>query len=275
MEISEWSWTSPDGLTMASRQWAPAGTPKATVALVHGLGEHIGRYEHVGAAFAEHGYALLGFDLRGHGRSGGPRGHTPTYEALMGDITAFLAQVQARLPGLPRFLYGHSLGGNFVINYGLRCPADLRGIIATAPWLELSFQPPAAQVRLARIMNRLAPAFSQNNGLKTSGLSHDQAVVSAYDHDPLVHEKITARLFLSTYESGLWAMQHAAEFPLPLLLMHGSDDPITSPKASQAFAEKAGDKVTFKSWPGLFHEIHNEAAQADVFKTMLTWLDQH
>jgi alpha-beta hydrolase superfamily lysophospholipase len=275
MKISEWTWESFDGLDMYGRGWVPQGQPKAVIVLVHGHGEHVGRYEHVAAAMVEKGYALFGFDLRGHGKSGGPRGHTPAYDALMDDISAFFKQVDERYANLPHFLYGHSLGGNLVLNYALRRKPDLRGVIATGPWLELAFQPPAAQVRLGRLMNGIAPGFTQHSKLDTAGLSHDQTVVSAYQNDPLVHDKISARLFVAIYESGLWALEHAAEFPMPLLLMHGAADPITSAKASREFAERAGDKVTLKVWEGLYHEIHNEPEKAQVFKVMLDWLEKH
>ena len=275
METFEWNWKSFDDLDMYACGWAPKGKPKAVICLVHGHGEHIGRYEHAGAALTEKGYALLGFDLRGHGKSGGPRGHTPSYDALMDDIAAFSQQTDERYPGLPRFLYGHSLGGNLVLNYALRRKPDLRGVIATGPWLKLAFDPPAAQVTLGRLMNGIAPGFTQHSKLNTKGLSHDQAVVSAYENDPLVHDKISARLFVSIYESGLWALEHAAEFPLPLLLMHGSADPLTSAKASQEFASKAGDKVTLKVWDGLYHEIHNEPEKEQVFAYMLNWLGRY
>ncbi|MGD0752180.1 MAG: lysophospholipase [Anaerolineales bacterium] len=275
MEISEWKWKSLDGLEMYARAWAPLGHPKAAIMLVHGHGEHVARYDHVAAALAEKGYAMLGFDLRGYGKSGGPRGHTPSYGALMDDIASFSQQTELRYAGLPRFLYGHSLGGNLVLNYALRRKPDLLGVIATGPWLRLAFDPPASQVTLGRLMNGIAPGFTQHSKLNTQGLSHDQAVVAAYENDPLVHDKISARLFVAIYESGLWALEHAAEFPLPLLLMHGAADPITSAKASQEFAQKAGNKVTLKVWDGLYHEIHNELDKAEVFKVMLDWLGKH
>jgi acylglycerol lipase len=275
MDSFEWTWKSFDRIDMASRGWTPEGKPKAVVALVHGHGEHVGRYAHVAAALTAQGYVLMGFDLRGHGKSGGPRGHTPSYAALMDDIAAFLDQVEERYPGLPRFLYGHSLGGNLVINYALRRKPDLCGVIATGPWLKLAFEPPAAQVTLGKLMNGIAPGFTQHSNLNTKGLSHDAAVVTAYENDPLVHDKISARLFVEIYNTGLWALEHAAELSLPLLLMHGSADPITSAKASQEFAAKAGEMVTLKIWPDMYHEIHNESAQAEVFKTMLAWLDSH
>ncbi len=274
MDTFEWTWKSTDGLEMFARGWTPGARPKAAIALVHGHGEHSGRFEHVAAALTGAGYALLGFDLRGHGRSGGSRGHTPSYDALLDDIAVFLAQVQKRFPGLP-FLYGHSLGGNLVLNYALRRKPDLRGVIATSPWLKLSFQPPAAQLVLARMMNGIAPGFTQNSGLNVNGLSHDRAVVDAYVNDPLVHEKISARLYLSMHESGLWALEHAYDFTLPLLLMHGSADPITSAEASREFAARAGKTAELKIWDGMFHETHNEPQKAQVLQAMRDWLDAH
>jgi alpha-beta hydrolase superfamily lysophospholipase len=273
METFEWTWKSSDGLEMYSYGWVPKGKPQATIVLVHGHGEHIGRYAHVGAALTEKGYALLGFDLRGHGKSGGLRGHTPCYDALMDDISAFFVQVDGRYPNQPRFLYGHSLGGNLVLNYALRRKPDLKGVIATGPWLKLAFNPPAVQVMLGRLMNGIAPGFTQASNLETAALSHDTAVVTAYENDPLVHSKISARLFVSIYESGLWALEHAAEFPLPLLLMHGTADRLTSSEASKEFAEKAGKKVTLRLWDGWYHEIHNEPEKAEVFKVMLDWMN--
>jgi len=273
MDTFDWTWKSSDGLDMAARGWAPLDRPKAVVALIHGHGEHVGRFAHVAAALNARGYALLGYDLRGHGRSGGPRGHTPSYEALMDDIAAFLGQVQDRYTGLPRFLYGHSLGGNLVINFALRRKPELRGVVATGPWLRLAFKPPAIQVTLGRIMNGIAPGFTQSSKLDARGLSHDAAVVRAYQNDPLVHDKVTVRLFVEINDSGEWALEHAAELTLPLLLMHGAADPITSSRASREFAERAGAKVTLKVWPDLYHEIHNESQQAEVFKVILDWLD--
>lgn len=276
MNTYELHWQSRDGLNLYARGWEPEGThPKAVVCLVHGHGEHVGRYAQVGQALGAAGYALLGFDQRGHGRSAGPRGHTPSYQALLDDIALLLEQAASRYPGLPRFLYGHSMGGNEVLNFALRRKPDLSGVIATGPWLRLAFEPPAVKVTLGRLMNRLFPAFAQKSGLETSALSRDPAVVQAYETDPLVHEQISARLFVEMYTAGLWALEHATEFPLPLLLMHGSADRLTSADASREFAQRAGAKVTLRIWEGFYHEIHNEPEQADVFQAMIGWLDAH
>ncbi len=273
MKTVELSWQNKKGLKFYVLGWEPDRDLKAVVATIHGLGEHMGRYAHVGEAFGKAGYALVGFDLRGHGRSEGARGHTPSYAALLDDTAEFLDWLRARYPGKPLFLYGHSLGGNLVLNYALQRKSSLAGVISTAPWLKLAFQPPRAQVVLGRLMNGIAPGFTQKSGLETAALSRDPAVEKAYVSDPLVHDKISARLFVGLYDSGAWALEHAAEFPLPLLLMHGSLDRLTSPDASRLFAERAGKKVTLRIWEGYFHEIHNEPEKAQVLKVMTDWID--
>lgn len=273
MKTLEWRWKSFDGLDMFAQGWAPDNDPKAVVCLVHGLGEHVGRYAHVGAAFAAAGYALLGFDLRGHGKSGGPRGHTPSYDALLDDMAAFIQQTKERFSGRPCFIYGHSMGGNLVVNYALRRKPDLGGVIATDPFLKLAFAPPAIKVALGRFMNNIAPGFTQANGLETKALSRDPKVVEAYVNDPLVHDKISARLFVGLFDSGQYAFNRPSEFPLPMLLMHGTADRLTSAEASRQFGAAAPKYVTTRLWEGYFHEIHNEPEQVEVLKAMVSWLD--
>jgi alpha-beta hydrolase superfamily lysophospholipase len=273
MSTIEWTWKSRDGLELAARGWTPEKT-KAIVCLVHGHGEHIGRYRHVGEALAKAGYMLLAFDLRGHGLSGGQRGHAPSYESLMDDISDLLTEARKRYPGLPMFLYGHSMGGNQVINYTLRHPEDLKGVIATGPWLRLAFEPTAVKLTLAKVMNSIAPSFSQPSGIEQAALSRDPEIVSAYAADPLVHDKVSARLFTVLHANGLWALEHAADLKIPLLLMHGSADRLTSLVASKEFAAAAGSKITLRIWDGFYHEVHNEPEKAEVIKAMIDWLDQ-
>ena len=273
METFEWKWNSRDGIELVSLGWKPA-SPKAVVVLIHGHGEHINRYQHVAEALTNAGYAMQAFDLRGHGRSAGNRGHTPSYEHLMNDITDFISDAQKRYPGLPVFLYGHSMGGNQVINYALKTPGILKGVIATGPWLKLAFDPPAAQVMVAKLLNGIAPSFSLASGLSQSALSRDLEVVKKYAADPLVHDKISVRLYTSMYGNGLWALEHAADLKIPMLLMHGSADGLTSAAASEEFAKKAGKLVTLRIWEGFYHEIHNEPEKFEVLQTIVTWLDQ-
>jgi len=273
MEAYEWKWKSRDGLELAAQGWKPEN-PKAVVVLVHGLGEHINRYRHVAEKFTEAGYALQAFDVRGHGNSNGQRGHTPAYSHLMDDITDFIADAQGRYPGLPVFLYGHSMGGNQVINFAMQTPHTLKGVIATGPWLKLAFDPPAAQVLLAKFLNNLAPSFSLASGLSQNDLSRDPEVVKKYASDPLVHDKISVRLYTSVYDRGLWALEHAGEHKTPMLLMHGSADKLTSSAASREFARRAGKIVDLHIWDGFFHEIHNEPEKTEVLQVMVDWMDQ-
>ncbi len=263
-----------DGIRLYTQAWSPESDVKAVVCLVHGLGEHSGRYAHVAAYLADHGYALAGYDLRGHGKSTGARGYSPSGDALMDDMAAHLENARARYPGKLLFLYGHSLGGNQILNFALRRQPSIAGVIATGPWLRLAFDPPALQVTLGKMINSVYPAFTQASGLERAALSRDEQVVKKYESDALVHDRISARLFMSSYQSGYWALEHASEFGLPLLLMHGGADRLTSAEASREFSQKAGTCCTLKIWEGFYHEIHNEPEQASVLKFLVNWLDQ-
>jgi len=274
MKHTEFKLKTFDGLSLFGQNWQPENHPKAVIYLVHGMGEYSGRYVHVADRLTKAGYAIFAFDLRGHGQSSGPRGHTPSYEALMKDISSLLEVADKQFPQLPFFLYGHSLGGNLVLNYILRHQPQLKGVIVTDPWLRLAFEPPAFKVTLGKVMNKIWPSFSQSSGLDTKALSHDPHVVRAYENDPLVHDHISARMFIGIYQSGQWALEHASEFSLPLLLMQGGDDKIISVEAGREFADKIKENCTLKIWDGLYHEIHNEPEKEEVFKYLIDWLDK-
>jgi acylglycerol lipase len=192
---------------------------------------------------------------------------------LLDDIAHFLAEAAARYPDRPRFLYGHSLGGNLVIEYALRRRPQLAGGIATGTSFRLAFEPPAWKLTLARILYSLWPTLALFNELDRQDLSRDPEVVRAYNEDPLVHDRVSARLAMDMLQSGLWSLEHAAEFPLPLLLMHGGADRVCSPQASREFAAQASEVCTLKIWDGFYHEIHNEPEQGLVFEYLLEWLN--
>jgi len=275
MQHFEFEWQTEDGLRLYAQGWQPETEPRGVVCLVHGLGEHSGRYTHLAAFLNRAGYALLAFDLRGHGKSEGQRGYAPSYEVLLDDIANFLAEAAERYPDRPRFLYGHSLGGTLVIEYALCRRPQLAGVIATGPLLRTAFEPPAWKLTLAKIMRSAWPTLALSNELDRQALSRDPEVVRAYNDDPLVHDRLSARLGMDMLQSGLWALEHAAEFPLPLLLMHGGADRLTSAQASREFAAQAGEVCTLKIWDGFYHEIHNEPEQAQVFEYLLGWLESN
>ena len=261
-----------DGLALYAWTRQPAETTGGVVAHVHGMGEHSRRYDHLTAYWVAQGHATAGFDLRGHGRSGGPRGHTPSYERLMEDIELFLDHVSRAWPGLPVTLYGHSMGGNLVLNHAIRRRPRLAGVIASAPYLRLAFEPPAWKVRLAQWTRGFAPSLSQRTGLDVNALSTDPESVRRYRADPLVHDRITAAFFAEVHPAGEWVIPHAAELSVPALLMHGGSDRITSAAGSQAFAAASGGKAQLKIWDGMFHEIHNEPGWREVAAFALDWI---
>jgi alpha-beta hydrolase superfamily lysophospholipase len=266
---------SKDGLTLVGREWKPAGAMRGAVCLVHGHGEHTGRYPHVAAAFNQAGYALLGLDLRGHGQSEGQRGFTPSYDAFLDDIDAALSETSSRFPSLPLFIYGHSLGGNLVLYHAVRRKPALSGVIASSPLLRLAFEPPAWKTTMGRLMSNIWPAFSMQSGLEQAALSHDQEVVRAYAADPLVHDRLSARLGTGFLDAGQWLIDHGTELALPLLIYCGSQDRIVSADACREFAAKVKGDCTIKIWEGLYHECHNEPQKAEVLAFVMKWLKAH
>ena len=275
MPTQETTLQTKDALNLFAQIWEPALPPKAVVCLVHGLGEHIGRYQHVAEAFNQAGIAFVGYDQRGHGKSPGKRGHVPSYETMLDDLENLQGKAQKRYLGIPCFLYGHSMGGSEVLIYALRRQPKIAGVISTSPWLKLVNETPAWLRNMAKVLNSIAPGFTQANGLDLPGLSRDPAVVQAYRADPLVHNQISARLGYESILSGLWALEHANELTIPLLLVHGSADRLTSAPASQDFAARAGDMCTLKIWDGFYHETHNEPEKTQVIAYTIEWVEQH
>lgn len=274
MTHSDGSMMTRSGVRIYTQEWR-AERPKASVLLVHGLGEHSGRYAHVAAHFNRRGYHLAAFDLPGHGKSVGTRGHIASYPLVTDLISELLAETRRRNPGLPVFLYGHSLGGSYVLYYALTCAAEVEGMIVTSPGLGTRNPVPRWKLALGRVLYKLAPSFTMDNGLDVDGLSHDPAVARAYRDDPLVHPKVSARLGLDLLEIGKWIAGHSEKYPgLPLLLMQGSADPIVDPEKTRRFAESVTGEVSFRMWPGLYHEMHNEPQHGDVLDAMTDWLDR-
>jgi alpha-beta hydrolase superfamily lysophospholipase len=273
VKTTEWKWKSKDGLDMYAQSWEPEESPKAVVCLLHGLGEHSGRYAHVGKAFADAGFVLAGFDLRGHGRSGGQRGHFPSFGALMDDIHRYIQEGDERFPGMPVFLYGHSLGGFLVLNYATYHKNSLKGVIATGAGLRSPVLEQKVKISLSKVLGSLLPTITISTGLDADGISRDPEVVRAYKEDPLVHDKATLSAARVGIEAVDHAFAHATEFPTPLLIMHGAADRVTYPHGSQEFADLVPENCTLKLWDELYHEIHNEPEQADVFKFMINWMD--
>ena len=274
MKHQELRWKTHDNIEIFAQVWEPmVVAPRAVVCLVHGLGEHSSRYAHVAEVFGKEGFVLFAFDQRGHGKSGGARGHFSSADDFMNDIDLFLEQVRSQYPGLPLILYGHSLGGIFVLHHSLNRKPNVKGVIATSPALHSSLEKQPVKVWMAKILGALSPTTTIASGLEAKAISRDASVVQTYMQDPLVHDKATlgfGRLMIAVNK---WTLENAANFPLPLLLMHGKSDTIAFPSSSSEFAAALKERCTLVLWDGAYHELHNEPEKIEVFKTMMMWMD--
>jgi len=275
MQHFETKWKSNDGIDIFAQGWEPDAKPiKSVVCLVHGLGEHSSRYEHVAEAFSKQGYALFGVDTRGHGRSGGARGHIPSIEAVMQDIDLLFEHARSLYPCLPLILYGHSLGGILVLHYGLKRKPDIKGVIATSSGLRTALEKQPAKILAAKVLGAIIPKVSLPSGLDVNAISHDQSVIEKYKNDPLVHDKISLGFGKIMLETTQWTLKHSGEFSLPLLLLHGKADAIAFPSGSIEFAAPLKEKCKLVLFDEGFHELHNEPIKDEVFKIMTDWMDE-
>ncbi len=264
-----------DGLPVYVYAWKPETAPKGILMATHGHGEYALKYTHVAEALNAGGYAYCGYDTRGHGRSGGPRGHVPRYEAFLSDLDRVREAVAALFPGLPLFLLGHSLGGQITLAYLIERQPQVAGAVVSAPWLRPIFSPPAWKLALARVLSNAAPTFQQSTGLDDAvPMTHDEALRNAYPEPQLSHTLMSARLGTEALSRGEAIFRRAAEVRTPLLLLHGEADGVFAAADSQAFfARVSAPDKTLRLYPGLYHEILNETERQTVFADILAWLD--
>jgi alpha-beta hydrolase superfamily lysophospholipase len=247
---------------------------------LHGLGEHGGQYELVARILGESGFAVTAPDHRGHGRSDGKRGHTPSYETLLDDVDALVQDVAERHPGVPCFLYGHSLGGNIALNYGIQRAPGLAGIIATNPWLRLVNGPGALKRWFAGLMEPFLPQMtfptSDEDLVKESDLeSIDKDAAMTGDGYPvkLFHNRVSLRMYVAVSRAGDWALANADKLSVPSLIVHGEQDPVTDHRASIYFADQTKGICDVDIRPGMYHNVHAEEYGPQVVKRIGEWIE--
>ncbi len=263
-----------DNLTLFAQRFT-VPTPDYVICLIHGMGEHSSRYKHVADFFNEHNISIYTMDLRGHGKSEGKRGHMPSYENMMSDVSLLIETARAENPNIPIFLYGHSMGGNLSLNYAIRKGDEINGVIATSPYLKLAFEPPAWKIKMAKLVRNIFPSLPQSTGLDVNYLSKDKTTIEQYKNDPLVHDKITPSFFVEIENAGHFALQNAANIKVPALLIHGSDDKITDAFATETFAAHNPNKCTFKLYQGGYHELHNDIEKNDLLDKIFKFLSKN
>ncbi len=262
-----------DNTRLFVQTWQPKNEAKAVICLVHGIGEHSSRYYEWAERFVDVGFALLSFDQRGHGLSDGKRGVISSYEDFMNDIDVVLEEANKLFPDLPFFLYGHSMGGGEVLNHLLKRKANYLGVISTSPWIVSQASPPKFVLPFLRMMDKIIPSFSIPTSFDANLLSHDKEEVKKYNEDELIHHMVSFRLFVDAYDAGYFVLDNNNDLQKPLLLLHGTDDEITSCQASQAFSESCTNKCTFIKYDKAFHELHHDFCKNLVFSDILLWLE--
>jgi alpha-beta hydrolase superfamily lysophospholipase len=243
---------------------------RGSIVLMHGLGEHSGRYRHIAQFFNECGLSVRSYDHRGHGRSEGRRGDVINGDPMVQDAEIVLDDFAAGFDE-PPFLFGHSMGGLFACRFALSHLSPLRGLILSSPALAVRLSP--FELKLANLMHRIAPRLGVPNGLKVEKLSHRADIVAAYRADPLVHNRISARLLREMLGSIDFCQRHAGELAVPTLLVIAGDDALVDADGSRRFhAATPPGQCELHVYPGLYHEIFNENGAEAPFEDVRQWL---
>lgn len=262
-----------EGLELFFQSWRPEGSPKATIAIVHGGAEHSGHYTFLVDHFLEKGFALAGLDLRGHGRSKGRRGHVMDWNEIRADMDCYLTRVQEASPGKPVFLFGHSMGGTIAMDYSLRHAPAVSGVILSGAGIA---QPNAGPVlrAIVNVVSALWPTLSFSNRLDFSTVNRDPEVVEGYLNDPLVLSTVSARFGVEWLKTIEWVRTHANDWTLPLLVLYGSEERFASTEQINAFFADLGckDKKLIVYQDG-FHQSHSDLQKQQVFSDIEEWME--
>jgi alpha-beta hydrolase superfamily lysophospholipase len=264
------------GKKLFRRAWLPAMAADCVIVVIHGFGEHCGRYEALGSWFARRGAAVHAYDQRGHGRTPGKRGHADSFELLLDDLEVFIAFARAQHPAAPLVLLGHSMGGLVVSALASGREPDIDLLVTSGAALTLSPDISRLKLWLAGAFRRLAPRLAMQAGLDLDGLSRDPEVRRRYEADPLVHGQMTAALAAGMLDAQQAASGAAARVAVPMLLLHGEADPLCPVSGSQTFHARLSPERTpgsaLRIYPELLHEIFNEPEGEAIFEDVRRWL---
>jgi len=263
------------GVEIFWRAWLPDNL-RAVVIISHGLGEHSNRYSWLAERMVEKDLAAFALDHRGHGRSGGRRGHILSFNEYLQDLDGFRRQVEDRFSSLPRFLLGHSMGGLIAARYTEDMGAGLTGLILSSAALRVDVDEPAIKLALGRVMSKIFPALTLGNGLDPNMISHDRKVVEDYINDPLVHDRVSARWYTEFTAAIETVQERAGKIAIPTLVMQSAEDKLVAPRGAQEFFDRltVADKA-FQSWPGFYHEMFNEVERDKPLALTLQWIEKH
>lgn len=259
-------------------------TPDIVVCIVHGIGEYGGRFDRVAEVFRKNNMAVLALDLRGHGNSLQKKGHCAPRKDVLEDVSLLIEHAKNMYPGKRIVLYGHSMGGNIVLDYRNRgrLNGEITGYIISAPWIRLVRPVPPALYKVVKVVSKIMPSFTISSDVNESDLGHPERV-KPYKENPMVHNRISALCAVDGFDTGLKLEDGTLEnngntHDTPTLLMHGNKDKICSVEGSRRIAERLrteGDNIEYVEWDGLYHEIHNGSADSrgdEVIAKMTEWI---
>jgi alpha-beta hydrolase superfamily lysophospholipase len=273
VEATEGTVASRDGTQLRWRCW-PVPSARGIVAIVHGLGEHSGRYARLAEALAPRGFACWAIDMRGMGRSEGRRGHVDRWERWIEDVAAFHDLVAERSGGAEVVPLGHSFGGVLLISAVLAGAVRPPRFVLSNPAFRPALKVPAWKLWLGQASSRLVPRLTLSNEVDPSLISRDPTVVAAYRDDPLVHDRISSRLFTEWVAASQAAMAGARELTVPFLLIVSEGDRIIDPEGAVEFSRRAGSEHTMRVYADRYHEPFNDLGAEEVFEDLVAWLDR-
>ncbi len=263
-----------DGRELFFQSWEPEGAPRAVIAIVHGGFEHSGHYGFLVDSLVDKGFALAGLDLRGHGKSKGKRGHIMDWNEIREDMGSYLSKLQKEFPGRPLFLFGHSVGGTIALDYALRRSPALAGVILSGAGISTGN---ASRVLLAinKLISAVFPSFSVNLNFDFSIVTRDPRVVKEYESDPLILSALSMRFWAECLKTIAWVREHASDWELPLLVLHGSEDQNMPVADAREFLGKVGceDKELI-TYEGGYHCPYNDWQREQVFSDIEKWIDK-
>jgi alpha-beta hydrolase superfamily lysophospholipase len=261
-----------DGTSIYYREWGARNDEKGILVVVHGFAEHGDRYHRIAQLMNDADVRVVAGDLRGHGKTEGKRGHVLRFETFLEDVHMIVDHCSE---GAPVFLLGHSLGGLIALLYSLKHPDHIKGMILSSPLLGLRIAPPRWKICSGKLLSRVIPSFSMFNEIDPHELSHDEDEVRNYMNDPLVHDRISARMYTEMIRAMSLAEAHCDELRIPALFLVAGDDPIVSPaQAKRAFSTLGSEDKQYREYENMYHEIFNETERDRVLTDLKQWIVQ-
>ena len=273
LKIENYHWKRSKFVDLFGKLWISDEQVTTLVIMVHGIGEHSGCYDELAKKFVEQSVGFLAFDLRGHGRSTGIRGHA-SIKLIKDDLRMVIEYIHQKFPDVPIVLLGHSMGGSIVLNYAIDKNVKVQGVIASSPWLKLMHLPQPLLVWLAKVASHIVPWLTVRTGIRADQLSQSGSSRKSTKTDPLLHKKISVKLFVDLWTNGRKILSNKYCPEIPVLLMHGTADSLVSFEAAKSFAKRNRKSIFFKNWNKMRHDLLSDTGNEMIVRYVVNWLSK-